>query len=234
MRRGPPAQRRDVGGAIQAATSGVLTDAAMPTTVSGQTGSRWVAAAAGWQDRALPFAGSRPPLSAGGRVERDGRRRPREPSSAAVSWSRTASPGRCHQRPELMVTLSMDASGWPRPDICCRSKRPNFAAEAQRRPPATARRSAVTPARPSVVAELGVADAAVVVDDEVCAVRGRERVVERCGRLGQDAQRQRRAAGGEEQDDREDRGLEPASPKIGGGLGRTAPITPPSGPPGRR
>jgi hypothetical protein len=49
----------------------------------------------------------------------------------------------------------------------------------------------------------------VVLDHEVRPVRRREGMVERFVRLDEDAQGERRGAGGQEQDDREDDGLEP-------------------------
>src|SRR5437899_12019078 len=107
-------------GLSQPATSGVLTDAAMPTTVA-VTDVPGVAGAAPGPDAGRtgvppPPGGVRPNLLSGFGSGSSGTLAPSPTSRrVAVSWSRTISPGAAHQRPASIVTRSMASVGVGRP-----------------------------------------------------------------------------------------------------------------------
>src|SRR5690349_346509 len=112
-------------GLSQPATSGVLTELAIPTTVTVRAGPAWSGSGVpepGWAGPgrtstdppplalSVVWAGPRwivivAPISVSSRL--------------AVSASRTISPGPVHQRPATMVGWSIAPSGAGRPDSVC-------------------------------------------------------------------------------------------------------------------
>ena len=142
------------------------------------------------------------------------------PNISAVSRPSTTSPGPVHQRPALIGTSSIEASGWGRPDMARPSRAPPPSAPERgggHRPWPGARGNGVGGLGRG---ERGVGRRGVEVDDEVRPVRARERLLE--GSLGrdQDVQGEGGRPAREEQHDGEDSGLEPTTAQVGGRLRR--------------